>query len=283
MDIFCTTKTVPELWYILEMQTFENLIETLNNHEDIDAVLLVGSRARGEEKVYSDIDLAVIFKENKEKLFSLFQYIDNRPADIFFYDIAQLQKLLTDEIISANTMDGVLISWLEKGNVLFDKSGTLTSFKGSSNDLKKKLEVPATEVSRWDSLINSAYITNKRYFESNNPEYHELLEIKLLQDLYNIFMGYFEFRNIPWTGEKQMLRYLKEKDSEFYNLYNTCLKAQSLQEKFSTYSILVKKVFDGDCGMWDKKVVKPFIKGAMASEERNRLVEYWNNLSGLQF
>lgn len=261
------------------MQTLEKLIENLKNQKEVDAVLLVGSKASGEEKEYSDIDLAVIFKENKEKLFSLFQFIDNRPADIFFYDITQLQKLLNDEIIPANTMDGVLISWLEKGNVLFDKSGTLTSFKSKFNDLREKLEVPKMEIDRWDSLINSAYITNKRYFESNNLEYHEILGIKLLQDLYNIFMGYFEFRNIPWTGEKQMLKYLKEKDTEFYSLYSACLKSSSLQEKFSIYSDLVKKVFGGGYGIWDKNVVKPFIKGLLAPEERNRLVEYWNNLT----
>lgn len=263
------------------MQTLEKLIENLKNQEEIDAILLVGSKASGEEKEYSDIDLAVIFKENREKLFSLFEYIDNRPADIFFYDLTQLQKLLNDKRIPANTMDGVLISWLDKGSVLFDKSGTLTSFKDKFSDLKKKLEVPEVEVCRWDSLINSAYVTNKRYFESNNPEYHEILEIKLLQDLYNIFMGYFEFRNIPWTGEKQMLRYLKENDTEFYNLYSASIKSSSLQERFSSYSDLVQKVFDGNYGIWDKNVVKPFIKGSLSPEERNHLVEYWKNLIGL--
>ena len=254
------------------MLTLEKLIQNLKNSGEIDAVLLVGSKASGEEKEYSDIDLAVIFKENKEKLFSLFQFIDNKPADIFFYDVTQLQKLLNDEIIPANTMDGVLISWLENGNVLFDKSGTLTSFKDKYNDLKNKLQVPETEVSRWDSLINSAYITNKRYFESNNSEYHDILEIKLLQDLYNIFMGYFEFRNIPWTGEKQMLKYLKEKDTEFYNLYIFCLKSSSVQEKFYTYSSLIKKVFDGNYGIWSNNIVRPFIKGFLTTEERKRLV-----------
>lgn len=262
------------------MQTLENLIKNLKNQEEIDAVLLVGSKASGEEKEYSDIDLAVIFKENKEKLFSLFQFIDNRPADIFFYDIPLLQKLLTDEVIPANTMDGVLVSWLPKGKIQFDKSGTLSSFKEKCDELKGKLEVPWTEISRWDSLINSAFITNKRYFESNNSEYHEILEIKLLQDLYYIFMGYFEFRNIPWEGEKQMLRYLKEKDSEFYNLYISCIKTSNLKEKFDIYFKLVINVFYGDYGVWNKDVVRPFIKGPLEDKEKNRLVEYWNNLIG---
>src|SRR3990167_4397103 len=188
------------------MLTLEKLIQNLKNSGEIDAVLLVGSKASGEEKEYSDIDLAVIFKENKEKLFSLFQFIDNKPADIFFYDVTQLQKLLNDEIIPANTMDGVLISWLENGNVLFDKSGTLTSFKDKYNDLKNKLQVPETEVSRWDSLINSAYITNKRYFESNNSEYHDILEIKLLEHLFLSCPRYIPELKIPHKNIIQILK-----------------------------------------------------------------------------
>lgn len=260
------------------MQSLKNLIENLKNKVEVDAVLVAGSRSLGEEKEYSDIDLAVIFKENKEKLFSIFQFIDDKPTDIFFYDVDLLQKLLSDDVIPANTMDGVLISWLLKGNILFDKSGTLTSLKDKYSELEKKLEVPQIEISKWESLINSGYIVNKRYFESGDPEYHELLEIKFLQDLYHIFMGYFEFRNIPWRGEKQMLRYLKEKDSEFYNLYLSCLKAPSTKEKFEIYSELVKKVFYGNYGLWDKNIINPFIKGPLSEEEKSRLVEYWKNL-----
>lgn len=258
--------------------TLNDLIQNLKSKEEIDAVFVTGSQGLGEQKSYSDIDLAVIFKENKEKLFSVFQFIDDKPADIFFYDSATLQKLISDEIIAANTMEGVLVSWLSKGDIVFDKSGALTSLKVRYSELEKKLEVPKIEVSKWESLINSGYIVNKRYFESGNQEYHELLEIKFLQDLYNIFMGYFEFRNIPWRGEKQMLRFMKEKDVEFYNLYTSCLKASSTKEKFEIYSELVKKVFYGGYGLWDKDVINPFIKGPLSSEEKSHLVEYWKNL-----
>ncbi len=256
------------------------IIENLKGKNEVDALLIAGSRSLGEEKEYSDIDLAVVLKANTEKIFSVFQFIDSKPADIFFYDIETLQKLANIETIPANTMDGVLISWLEKGNIQFDKSGTLTSLKDKYSELKNKLEVPQVEMSRWESLINSAYVVNKRYYDSHNPEYHELLKIKLLQDLYNIFMGYFEFRNISWRGEKQMLRYLKENDGEFYKLYKSCLEAQSVKEKFEIYSELVKKVFYGNYGVWDRDIINPFIKGSLDSKEKANLIEYWRNLTG---
>lgn len=260
------------------MYTLKNLIENLRNKDEVDAVFVTGSQGLGEEKTYSDIDLVVIFKENTQKLFSLFQFIDDKPADIFFYDIQTLEKLMSDEEIPANTMDAVLVSWLEKANVEFDKSGTLSKLQKDIQKVITKMKVPDIEMKKFESWINSAYITNKRYFESNNSEYYELLEIKLLQDTYNLFMAYFEFRNVPWRGEKQMLRYLKENDKVFYNLYMSCIKTTSVKEKFEIYSELVKSVFHGGYGLWDKNIINPFIKGHLDEEEKSRLVKYWNNL-----
>lgn len=257
----------------------DRFIKNLKDKDEVDALLIAGSKSLGEDKEYSDIDLAVIFKENKEKLFSVFQFINEKPADIFFYDLDSLKKLLNDSVIPTNTMDGVLVSWLEKGNIQFDKSGTLTSLKNKHSELKSKLEVPQVEMSRWESLINSAYIVNKRYYDSHDSEYHELLQIKLLQDLYNIFMGYFEFRNISWRGEKQMLRYLKENDVEFYELYKSCIEAQTINKKFEIYSELVKRVFYGNYGLWNRDIINPFIKGTLSNEERVHLIEYWKKLT----
>lgn len=261
------------------MQTLKNLIENLKNNDNVDALCIVGSQGIGEEKIYSDIDLAVIFKENTQKLFSLFQFIDGKPADIFFYDIQTLEKLMNDQDISANTMGAVLVSWLETANIGFDKSGTLSKLKKDIQEVKAKMKVPVVELKKFESWINSAYITNKRYFESNNPEYHELLEIKLLQDTYNLLMAYFEFRNIPWRGEKQVMRYLKVNDPTFYNLYMSCVKAQSVSEKFKIYSDLVKVVFnDGEYGLWNKNIINPSIKGTATEEEKDKAVEYWKSL-----
>ncbi|MFA6270386.1 MAG: nucleotidyltransferase domain-containing protein [Candidatus Paceibacterota bacterium] len=258
--------------------TLNDLIQNLKSKEEIDAVFVTGSQGLGEQKSYSDIDLVIVFKENTQKLFSLFQFIDGKPADIFFYDIPLLEKLKADKEISANTMDAVLINWLEKANIEFDKSGTITSMKDDVENLKKKLQVPVIEMKKFESLINSGYITNKRYFESNDPEYLEALEIKLLYDLNNILMGYFEFRNIPWRGEKQVLKYLRENDSEFYNLYMFCIKAVDIKEKFDAYLKLVKTVFSGSYGLWNEDIINPFIKGQLEEEGRNHLIEYWNNL-----
>ncbi len=263
------------------MTQLQQIIKNLESNPEIDALCIVGSQCLGEQKEYSDIDLFVIFKENTKKLFSLFQYIDNKPADIFFYEISTLEKLLNDSEIPANTMDAVLVNWLETARIEFDKSETLPNLQKNIAKVKEKMKVPEVELKKFEVWINTAYITNKRYFDSNNPEYHELLEIKLLQDTYNLLMAYFEYRNIPWRGEKQVIRYLKKNDRTFYNLYMACIKVPSISEKFKIYSDLVKIVFNnGEYGLWDKDIINPSIKGVLSDEENNNIVEYWKNLIG---
>lgn len=123
-----------------------------------------------------------------------------------------------------------------------------------------------------------AIFTNKRYFDSANPEYHDALETKLLQDIYNVLIGYFEFRAIPWRGEKTMLRHLKENDGAFYDVYMSCIRATILAEKFKLYEQLVSSVFYGEYHLWDKEVVRPYTNRPLKKEEQTHLVGYWNGL-----
>lgn len=260
------------------MSQLSQIIKSLENNASVDAVLLVGSQSKNEHKEYSDIDLVVILKEKTSDLQSLFQYVDGKPCDIFFFDGAILQLFLGAKTIPANKMDAVLLGWLDTAQVYFDKSGILKSLIDNKESLKAKLEVPVEEMISFESMINGGYITNKRYFDSANPEYHDALETKLLQDIYRIFMGYFEFRGVPWRGEKTMLRYLKEHDKTFYNLYMSCIRAVSLKEKFTLYEQLVSAVFHGEYRLWDREVVRPHTSRILKKEEQAHLVWYWKGL-----
>ncbi len=260
------------------MSNLSQIIKALENNASVDAVLLVGSQSKNEHKEYSDIDLAVILKEKTSDLQSLFQYVDGKPCDIFFFDGAILQLFLGAKTIPANKMDAVLLGWLDTAQVYFDKSGILKSLIDNKESLKAKLEVPVEEMVSFESKINAGYVTNKRYFDSANPEYHDALETKLLQDVYNVLIGYFEFRAIPWRGEKTMLRYLKENDTAFYNLYMSCIRTVNLEEKFKLYEQLVSGVFYGEYCLWDREVVRPYTNRPLKKVEQAHLVEYWKGL-----
>jgi len=220
----------------------------------------------------------VILKEKTSNLQSLFQWVDGKPCDIFFFDGAILQLFLEAKTIPANKMDAVLLDWLDTAKVYFDKSGILKSLMDNKESLKAKLEVPIEEMVSFESKINAMYVTNKRYFDSGNPEYHDALETKLLQDIYDVLIGYFEFRSIPWRGEKTMLGYLKENDKTFYDAYVSCLRSVTPSEKFKLYEGLVFIVFHGEYCLWDKEVVTPYTNRPLKKEQQAHLVEYWKGL-----
>jgi predicted nucleotidyltransferase len=260
------------------MSQLEEIIDNLKLKPEVDAVFVAGSQGVGEEKSYSDIDLVVIFTQNLENLRSLFQWIDNKPGDIYFFDHSDIEKLLSLDEIPANKMDAVLIDWLEKNSIHFDKSGLLTKLKGQAAQLKSKFAVPTTEMKSFEQKINYGYIRNKRYFESENSFYQEALEINLLNDIPNVLVGYFEFRNIPWRGEKFAINYLKSSDPTFYNLFLKCIGQSNLKEKFDNYSRLVQVCFHGDYKLWTKNTVVPFPKDTITDEKEGELINYWNRL-----
>lgn len=256
-----------------------NLVEIIKNLEtkpEVDALFLMGSQ-ENEHKPYSDIDLTIILKKHVYDLTSLYTWIDNKFADIFFFDHADLKRIESSELLSGNTMDAVFVSWLQKSVIQFDKSGQLTDLKNKIEGLVTKIEIPKSEKDLFCQKINYNLIANTRYFESNDPLYHEALEARLLYSVSEVFTGYFEFRNILWRGEKLAMKYLKENDSNFYDAFLSYTRASSLHERFNAYIYLARLAFTNDYQSWNKDGVFPQTKDRMKSRDQE-LIGYWNEL-----
>ena len=257
------------------MTQLDKIISNLKEKSEIDAVFITGSQ-ENENKPYSDIDLVIIMNTGTD-IKSLFQWVDNKPCEVHFFNIEELTQKLEKDNISPNDPEGLIVSFLEKADVRFDKTGILTSYKNNFGNIARKLQVPESKKIWFDGLINWAYITNKRYFESNNSNYWEALEIKLSGDLNLLIKAYFEFRDIPWRGEKQVVEYLKTIDTEFYNVYMSCLRESSLKEKYGIYTKLINLVFYGNYKLWNKEIVYPSAQN-QSSKGQEHLIKYWKKL-----
>lgn len=260
------------------MTKLQEIINNLKLKQEVDGVLIAGSQGAGEEKPYSDIDLVVVLSKNSKNIRSIFEWTDGKPMDTYFFDQNELKKLMSLEEVPANKMDAVLVDWIFKSKIEFDKSGVLSELKDKSIEIKKKFAVPTEEMRSFENKINCGYITNKRYFDSNNPIYLEALEIKLLFDISNVLVGYFEFRNIPWRGEKFAVTYLKENDAIFYKNFKNSVSGADVADKFKAYEKMVESVFTGEYSVWDKNIIKPFCKEPISEETEKEIVEYWNGL-----
>ena len=260
------------------MQNLNLLIKNLKKHPIVDAVFITGSQG-DEHKKYSDIDLVIILNKHTHDLTSLYTWIGDKFADIFFFDHEDMKRIETCNELSGNSMDAVFVSWLQKATIQFDKSGRLTQLVKTVNELANKIKIPKSEKDLFWQKINYNFVANTRYFESNDPIYHEALQVRLLYSMSEIFMGYFEFRNIPWRGEKNALKYIKENDTDFYKAFIAYAQMSNLEDRFRKYSDLVKMVFTHDYKSWSMGDVLPQSKNRNNSNQVE-LIKFWNELIG---
>lgn len=259
------------------MQQLQEIIENLKRKDDVDAVFLTGSHGTGEAKSYSDLDIIVVLNENVKKIRSIYRWIDGIFADIFFFDRSDLKSIENREAFSANAMDGLLAAWLQKADIKFDKTRKLTA-------VCQKIKAASFFVSgdeQWNfwQKINYNYVTNKRYFESNDPLYHEALEFRLLYSVSEMICGYLSLRDIPWRGEKAAVKYFKDAHSDFYNLFLQYSTSDTVHGRFNAYSNMVQKVFPAGYRLWSKDDTIPISKEeTLVADEREQLLEYWNSL-----
>ncbi len=256
------------------MKTLSQIISNLEKHPDVDSVFLTGSQGIDEHKPYSDIDLVVILQTNKHKVDSLYTWIDRKFSDIFFFDHSDLQRINDNDDLDGNSLDAIFLDWLKKGTIRFDKTGRLTELKNRSGS--KRISITSAEKQKFWQKINYNFVANSRYFQSDDPVYHEALEIRLLYGVSEILCGYFEFRNIPWRGEKAAVKYLHDNDEKFYGTFVTYTKAGDLKTRFQSYKDLASLVFTEEYKFWQTDDVIPQSK---ENGDTKTLVEYWGELT----
>lgn len=245
------------------------IIENLSKNPDVDGVFLTGSQTK-DNKPYSDIDLVIILRNNHNKLNSLYTWIDGKFADVFFFDQSDIKRMIDKGSMEGNSMDAIFIDWLAKAHVYSDKSGLLNDLK--SILVYKSLFIPTSEKQIFLQKVNYNLVANTRYFESKDPLYHEALEMRLLYSVSELISAYFEFRDIPWRGEKMAIKYFKENNEKFYEKFKDFTKASNLNEKFEAYVEMAKLVFTSDYKEWGKDDVIPLSKEL---SDTNLLTKYW--------
>lgn len=231
-------------------QSLQEIIAKLSLNDNVDALLLCGSTATGTQTKSSDYDLVLVVKEKPEKLLSLFTYVSNLPADIFFYSLADIKRIISDKQ-AKEVGETWLMRWLPKGKISFDKSGDLSKLHNMISEIRC---LPDTSAGTSAYKINYNLVNNTRYFESNDPLYHSALEIRLLYSIVETLVGYFSMRHIYWEGEKKAIQYLEENDPEYLSIFQKTARASNLQDKFAAYRDLVEKSFTTEYSKWDKDV-----------------------------
>jgi hypothetical protein len=254
-------------------EKLSQIINNLGKHQDVDGVFITGSQGDN-HKQYSDIDLVIVLNNNHHKINSLYTWIDGKFADVFFFDNSDIERLMTKNDIEANSMDAIFIDWLRKATIHFDKSGILNKLKYGL--ASKTFPIPISEKQQFWQKINYNLVANTRYFQSNDSLYHDALEIRLLYSVSELLCGYFEFRDIPWRGEKTAIKYFQVNDVKFYDKFISYTKASNLGDRFKAYQDLVKLTFTDEYKEW---LVGDILPQSKENKDVESMIKYWEDLT----
>lgn len=222
------------------MKEIDALVAKLEAKSEVDAVFLTGSFGRSKESGASDIDMVIILKDNRAKIKSVYQIIDGAFADIFFFDHKDIRKVLAVEKMDGNSMDGILISWLLRAKILFDKSGLITKTKGHT----RRVLLFVSEKERKDIIqkISYNYFQNTRYYNSSDALYRDALEIRLLYSITELITGFLTLHGEPWRGEKHAIAFMKTKDKYFYETFLEYQTSSNLKLRMEAYEKMMAAI-----------------------------------------
>jgi uncharacterized protein len=88
---------------------WEQILNTCSHYPDVKHVILYGSRARGDEKPGSDIDLAIDAPDMPDQTFArLWNTLDDLPI-IFSMDVVHLQAITNQLLLQAIRDEGMTL------------------------------------------------------------------------------------------------------------------------------------------------------------------------------
>lgn len=251
-----------------------DIIKKLKSSPRVRGIFTTGTTAYGFLSS-SDIDLVIILDKNSEEIRSIFAIIENRFADIFFFDISFLNKIKNLKEIPSSSLEGIFINWLKNGKIEYDPENILSPFKNKIESNNLIIKVTDRERDGFWIKINYNFIANNRHYNAENDIYHKALELRLLYSVSELISAYFSFRNIPWRGEKAAIKYFEKNDEEFLKIFQKYSKSGSLKEKMEYYEELFKKVFYGEYKEWDDNFIIPI---SNQNQFNPKLLGFWNKL-----
>lgn len=260
----------------MEHLSLQQLIERLKSSPRVRGVFVTGSTAAN-SKPWSDVDLVIILDTNTVGLKSIYTMVENRFADIFFFDKKFVQDIISAKDVSGLDMRGMFVTWLTKAKIEYDPDGILENTQAKFKKDPPMLSVTEQEQRDLWVKINYNFIANNRYFKAQDPVYQQALAIRLSYSVVELMTAYFSLRGIPWRGEKAAVEYFQQHDPEYLGAFVVYSSVTSIESKMESYGQLFEKTLYGGYQKWDDNFIIPVSSDHAFSPN---LVEFWQELLG---
>ena len=132
-----------------------------------------------------------------------------------------------------------------------DRSGSLKLLR---NALKRSESSPklteGESVSRSNHAIYNLAQT-QRMCDSPDPAYEQAVDLRMLYQLSDLMVDYFNLRGLAWRGEKEAVRYWQTSDAGYFDLFMRCYWERNRVERLRLYAELVNATIEPVGFSWD--------------------------------
>ena len=234
--------------------TLEEVISKLTNHRAVEGIVVFGSASAERLTSASDYDLVIVLADESVPIGFGTTYVSDRLTDLMFFTVAEIEQVMSlNEPVDADERLGQLIRWLKEGQVVLDRSGQLGRAQRKVQAGQWLMPASMSKVYQIWYKINFDLRHAKRMIASNDLAYQQALKMRLLFNIFDVFLGYFLIRGMIWEGAKTAIRYLQANDPEYLSLLEQCLAETNQVRKVEMYEQLAKLATEPAGGLWAER------------------------------
>lgn len=266
---------------ICDSLTFDQVTERLARSEVVDGLMRIGASTKDHPTSANEYDLLVVLLAEPAPLHVALTSINHHLTDIVFARAVEIDELIKIENpIEVDSWFGRLARWITDGEIIHDRSGRLE--RAREKFTSKEMLSPAADIDIYRAWfhINYSLMQNRRLLATDDPGCLMALDLRLLNNLSDVFYNYFRFRHLPWLGEKASIRYLAVNDHVYLKLFKETLLECNRADKMDLYERLAGITTQPAGGLWKEGVTAfQFEQGTgVAPEQLPEVYKFWEDL-----
>jgi predicted nucleotidyltransferase len=236
--------------------SLNSVMQRLQRHHQVYGIILIGSGAHGTLKSESDYDILLFVTDMPAGLDVLLTTVDGRLTDVLFYDIQTLENLLEQTKLVSNSLQGVILSWIQQGAIFYDPTTMLEQTK--SRQIETPFHATPSELFSLWNRVNFNLAHGERMLKSNDDVYLQAMDLRFLYMLDEVLQAFMLTHQIPQRGEKHTIRVMHANYPDDLDLYMKTLRTADRQEKFRYYTQFAERALAPIGGLWDSPKITGF-------------------------
>ncbi|MBN1249310.1 MAG: hypothetical protein JXC32_16745 [Anaerolineae bacterium] len=257
--------------------SLDEVLARLAKNQIVEGVLTIGTTSDNRLSPSSDYDIVIVVPSLGDLEPYGVTHIDGRLTDLLFVTTAQLEEILAlTEPVDSRDWLGRIIRWFEGGTIAFDREGRLRAVRHKVRTVSCLLPLDNDARAGW-WRVNYNLAQTRRMLAADDPVY--LIAADLRMALYgptDLLFNYFDIRNLPWSGDKDAVRYLCANDRDYLDLFRRFIAEGDRSRKIALYQALALHTVAPVGGLWEEGTTA--LASRQTDSESGRALDFWDDL-----